>query len=141
MQGMWAMRGFFVASCFAFSLMAGTACSAATIVPIKGDLSINQGQGFQKVAGLVQANPGDLVMVSPDGSAKVTYPDGCKVNLQPGVVMTITDLSPCASKSYAQQGGGNPYLPLAFGAGVLGVGGFVGYEAYHSTSTTSPASP
>src|SRR5580658_8187587 len=98
------MRGSIGTFCFGFSLLIGTACSAATIEPIKGEVSINQGQGFQKIAGLAEAKEDDAVMVSPDGSAKISYPDGCKVSLQPGVVMTIAALSPCASGSNAQDG-------------------------------------
>jgi hypothetical protein len=42
-------------------------------------------------------------MVGPGGTATVVYDDGCKVNVQPGAVTTISPLSPCASGSNAQQ--------------------------------------
>jgi hypothetical protein len=71
---------------------------------VQGELLINQGHGFQQVSGPVQINPGDLAMVNPGGLAMVGYPDGCKVNLQPGVVMTITPSSPCTNPF----GGPNP---------------------------------
>ena len=119
------MRGTVGASCFALSLLVATACSAATIIPVKGDVSINQGQGFQKVDGLVEANEGNSVMVSPGGSATVSYPDGCKISLQPGSVMTIPGLSPCASGSYADD---NPVAGFVIGAGALGAVGFGIYE-------------
>src|SRR5260370_29148186 len=57
---------------------------AAIVEPSYGDLTINQGQGFKPVASRSNANIGDSVMVSPGGSATLTYDDGCKVNVQPG---------------------------------------------------------
>lgn len=122
-----------------------TTCWAATIVPVQGQLSVNQGQGFAPVNGRVDANIGDSVMVSPNGSAVVSYPDGCQVGVQPGAVMTIAPLSPCASGSYAQEQPGTPgtFTPggmvlLAVTGAVIGV---VGYEISKSTTTTTPASP
>ena len=96
------MRGFLAAACAGLPLVIGTACSGATIEPVQGDLLINRGQGFQQVNGRIEADVGDLVMVSPDGSAIVSYPDGCKLSVQPGAVTTIAPLSPCASGSRAQ---------------------------------------
>ncbi len=109
---------------------------AATVQPVQGDLSINQGQGFQKVNGRVEAKVGDSVMVSPGGSATVSYADGCKVDVKPGAVVTIAPLSPCASGSYAADLGLPPvykappaevpppvdWVPFAVGAAVVGLG-------------------
>jgi hypothetical protein len=70
---------------------------AATVDSIQGSLAINRGKGFQRVTGPVQAKVGDSVMVSPGGSAQVSYPDGCAVNVTPGAVVTIGAQSPCAA--------------------------------------------
>ena len=121
-------------------LLLSTACFAATIEPGQGQLSVNQGQGFAPVNNRIDAKVGDSVMVSPNGSAVVSYPDGCKVDLQPGAVMTIAPLSPCASGSYAEDQQ-NYLVPLVYGGVVLGTLGFVGYEISHSSKTTTPASP
>lgn len=144
---MLAKRQTLIAGAAALILFA-TPCSAATLVPVHGQLSINHGQGFEQVNGPTEANSGDSVMVSPDGSANVVYGDGCKITLQPGSVMTITDLSPCASGSYAQDQDNDHHFGLAgavFGATVLGVTGFVAYEISQSSKTTNttgtPASP
>lgn len=134
------MRRFVGALCFGLSLLVATASSAATIEPIKGDLSINRGQGFQKVDGIIEAKEGDAVMVSPDGSAGVTYPDGCKVSLEPGMVMTIAALSPCASRSYAREQDFNK-AGLVYWGIIIGVSGGVIYEITQATKTTTPASP
>jgi hypothetical protein len=125
--------------CFTLSLLIGTACSAATLEPVQGDLSINQGQGFQKVDSRIDANVGDSVMVGPAGSATVSYPDGCKVDVQPGAVMTIAPLSPCASGSYAADSSdltgaliGGTLFAAGIGAGIVGI---------TQSSSSSPASP
>jgi hypothetical protein len=132
-----AMRAFLGALAFAASLAVVSVCSAATIEPVQGQLSINQGQGFHPVNGRIDANVGDLVMVSPGGSATVSYPDGCKVPVQPGAVMTILPLSPCASGSYVQDRN-TMYGNLAFGAAAAGAAGFLGYEIYQSWKTPLP---
>lgn len=117
-----------------------TPCLAATVVPIQGDVSINQGQGYEPVNGQQQAKAGDMVMVAPGGAARVAYDDGCKVDVKPGAVATIAPLSPCASGSYADDSGfnwGGVVMGVAAGAG-FGVGI---YEAVNAPSGTSPASP
>jgi hypothetical protein len=100
------MRAFFAAFVVGGVLLCGAETWAttrtATLEPIQGELLINHGKGFEKVlASKVEAKVGDSVMVSPGGIAKVTYADGCQANVEPGAVMTITKLSPCASGSLA----------------------------------------
>jgi hypothetical protein len=127
-------RPFFGAFCFAMLLSSST--WAATLEPGQGNLSINEGQGFQPVNGRIDANVGDSVMVSPGGGATVVYADGCKVNVQPGAVTTIAPLSPCASGSNAQEccdwGG------LVIGGAAVGLLGLGIYEAAKTPTTTTP---
>lgn len=134
------MRGYLGVICLGLSVLAGSACSAATIQPIKGDVSINHGQGFQKVDGATEAGEGDIVMVSPEGSAVVSYADGCKISLQPGMVMTIAPLSPCAAGSYAQddQNHDNRAWGYLFGAGAAAA---LGVGIYEATRTSQAAAP
>ena len=129
------------------SLWLSTTCFATTVEPVSGVLQLNRpGQGFEKVTATTAVNPGDLLMVSPDGTANVLFPDGCKFVLQPGSVLTVSAISPCASKSFAQ-GAAQETSPFGeagawgFGAAVLGLSGFVGYEIWHSGKTTAPLPP
>jgi len=136
------------------SVIVGIACAAlfagsslaqtATIQPLQGDLSLNQGQGFQRVDGRVSANVGDAIMVGPEGAATVVYPDGCQVGVQPGAVATIAPLSPCASGSLAADNGlGDKPWIIGGTLAALTVGGLVLYEVtrpVHAASQT-PASP
>jgi len=118
------------------AMVLSTSAWAATIEPGQGNLSINQGQGFQPVNGRIDANVGDSVMVAPGGSATVVYDDGCTVSVQPGGVTTVAPLSPCASGSYAQDNT-NYTGVLLVGAGVAGIAGVAIYEGTKSTNNAS----
>lgn len=124
-----------------------TACSAASIEPVQGQVSVNRGKGFEPVISRTDAKVGDSVMVSPDGAAVIAYADGCKVDVHPGAVMTITPLSPCASGSYAKDHHPDYTLSAVFGGTMIGVLGLAGYEISKSTSSSNsapsstPASP
>jgi hypothetical protein len=136
------MRGLLTALSIGCLLVAGSAASAATIAPVKGDVSVNQGQGFKKLNAAFEAKVGDAVMVTPGGSAKVSYADGCAIEVKPGAVMVITALSPCASGSYADEDDHNDNTgALVFGGVVAGVSGFVIYEILQNTKARPPASP
>lgn len=148
------MRALLTGLSIGCSLLAGTAASAATVVPVNGEVSVNQGKGFEKLTTAFEAKAGDAVMVSPGGSAKVAYPDGCAVQLNPGAVMVIAALSPCASGSTAQEGDQNNNdnndnkigTALAVG-GAAGAAGFVIYEmtqngqGQNNNNQGKPASP
>jgi hypothetical protein len=110
--------------------------------------SVNQGQGFKPVTSRSSANIGDSVMVGPSGSATLTYEDGCKVNVQPGAVVTVAPLSPCASGSNAQTGPN--YYPdsdndplWGWVVGILAAGGLGAaiWQASKDHGNTQPASP
>jgi hypothetical protein len=142
-----ARRTFIQVSLIGCSLLLVSASWAATIEPVQGNLSLNQGQGFQPVNGRVDANVGDTVVVGPGGAAAVTYSDGCKVSVQPGAVTTIAPLSPCASGSMADDNNNNSnglyFLGVAAG---FGLAGFGIYEIIHhnnnnSTEENHPISP
>jgi hypothetical protein len=129
---------------FCLAMLLSSSTWAATLEPGQGNLTINQGQGFQPVNSRVDAMVGDSVMVGPGGTATLTYDDGCTVTVQPGSVATVAPLSPCASGSYAESNGdGTGGLGgLVIGAGAAGLLGLGIYEVSKSPSTsTTPASP
>jgi hypothetical protein len=114
------------------STLVGSQAWAASLQPGQGNLTINQGQGFQPVNGRVDANVGDSVMVGPGGSATVVYDDGCTVNVAPGSVTTVAPLSPCASGSYAAD---NTDL---VGPAIMGLGAAAAIGAGVLASTNNP---
>jgi len=133
------MRAYLGAVCLGCAVFYASVSWAATIEPVQGNLSVNQaGQGFHPISGRVDANVGDSVMVSPDGAATVVYDDGCKVNVQPGAVATISPLSPCASGSNADDS--SNWGAWVIGAGAAAALGLAIYEAT-KTSSSSPTVP
>ena len=92
-------------------------------------------------------------MVNPNGTATVSYPDGCKVNVRPGEVTTIAPSSPCSSP-YAAQQPPPPQQPvadppsdstaLALGAAGVGLGaaalgvGIYAISQHNSNTTVNP---
>jgi len=143
----------------------GALAQTATVQPVVGDLSLNRGRGFERVARPVQVNEGDSLMVGRGGSAILVYADGCQVNIQPGSVVNVAPFSPCASGTqratphppstyYAaagapvpdqppytppdQQAGGSGFGTLALvGTGLVVLG--IGAGVYVLTRTKSPA--
>jgi len=136
-----------LAGCCVLAMFAGAAPAqtattqtpAATVEPVQGDLSLNRGAGFQKIESRVQANVGDSVMVGAGGAANLVYSDGCQVNIQPGSVVSITPLSPCASGSLAQDGGFNTGAVVGTALFVAGVG--LGVYGYTQAKGQAPISP
>jgi hypothetical protein len=141
-------RGLFRALCVGCAILAASPCwAAATVEPGSGKLTINRGHGFKPVTGPVNAKVGDSVMVGPGGSAMVVYDDGCKVNVQPGAVLTIEPLSPCASGSNAAQGSWfcDALQVCTFLVAYAVAVGLIGYQISQIngqiTITAKPASP
>ena len=78
-------------------LLVATPCWAATLQPAQGEVFISHGQGYQLVTRPIEVNPGDAVMVNPNGSATIVYDGGCSVPVQPGAIATIAPQPPCGS--------------------------------------------
>jgi hypothetical protein len=127
-------KSIFGAFCWAMLLSSST--WAATLQPGSGQLSVNQGQGFQPVSSRVDANAGDSVMVGPGGSATLVYDDGCKVNVQPGAVATVAPISPCASGSYADDSNSNSDWIWVAGIGFVALGA-IGAGIYAATNNAN----
>jgi hypothetical protein len=88
----------------------------------QGQVLVNQGSGYQQVAGSVDVGSGSTVVVNPGGSAQIVYPDGCSVAVQPGSVYTIAPQSPCLAQGGGETSSGLNGTTLAIGAVVVGGG-------------------
>jgi hypothetical protein len=115
---------------------------AATVEPLHGQVSINRGDGiFRPISSALQATIGDLIIVSPNGSARIIYPDGCAVEVKPGEVVPIMALSPCKAPSDLTSNPSNDFTvgtTLALGAAV---GGATILFLLNSKNDDKPASP
>lgn len=85
-----------LAMCFA-ACVPTNAAFAAILQPIAGTISVNAGEGFKPALGETDIRTGDTVMVSPEGSARIVYADGCAILVRPGAVVTLGQGSPCAA--------------------------------------------
>jgi hypothetical protein len=111
----WPVVAFLSASLFT------TSAFAAMVNATQGQVLVNQGTGYQQVAGSVDVGPGATIVVNPGGSAQIVYPDGCSVAVQPGSVYTIAPQSPCLAQD-GQATSGPSGTTLAIGAVVVGGG-------------------
>jgi hypothetical protein len=92
---------------------------AATVEPVQGEVAVNRGDGvFRHAPGSLEATIGDSLLVPPGGLARITYPDGCVVDLTPGTVVTITTDSPCKAPSDTASSDFSVGGTVAVGAGI-----------------------
>src|SRR5580704_6178274 len=94
-------------ACVALFSTASWATTSITVNPSKGVVLVNRGKGFSQIKQPAKVNVGNSVMVGPEGAAIIAYADGCTVDVKPGTVETIAQLSPCASGSSAAAGDGD----------------------------------
>ena len=92
---------------------------AATIQPIDGETLVNRGQGYTKISRPVKGNAGDLVMVRPNGQAKIVYDDGCELQVSPEEVMNVAAQSPCKAGAALGNAPGKYLLGGALVAGAV----------------------
>ena len=125
----------------------GGASFAATVTATQGQVMINRGAGYQLLVGSTDVNPGATVVVNPGGSARVVYPDGCAVMVEPFSVHAINVKSPCESKtdqsttadSTTGSAGSNTTLYwIGGGAVAAGAAGYAYLAATHTAIAIDP---
>ena len=129
-----------VLTAFVIGLLISAPAWGTGVEVITGQVSINQGDGYQPVVDWTPASPGNLVMASPNGAAKIEYDDGCVVEVKPGAVVAVAEQSPCPTGG-SDDTGGSGFRPGYLIAGVLVAGGVVGLIALTGGGGDDPASP
>jgi len=71
---------------------------AATVVPEDGIVLVNRGSGYVNANGPTNVGPGDIIVVNPGGTARLSYPDGCTVPVAVGSIVTVEAQSPCVTQ-------------------------------------------
>ena len=77
-------------------LGSGLAASATTVAREGGNVFVNNGAGFVKIAAATIVTASSQIMISPGGIASLTYADNCQVTL-PGGVWRVQATPPCAA--------------------------------------------
>ncbi|MCB1484096.1 MAG: hypothetical protein KDJ17_04295 [Hyphomicrobiaceae bacterium] len=129
----WVVR---LAALFWGCAVAGYTANAATVEVVRGNVSINAGEGFLPVSGSAAAGAGSTVMAAPGAAADIVYENGCKVRVEAGNVGVVSS-SPPTCPGGQQFASSNQGLLLL---GALAVGGVVAGVAIMSSSEDKPAS-
>jgi len=143
---------------FALTVLAATVAvsqvHAGSLSAVDGTAMINRGDGFKPLEAGAEIRPGDKVLMPKDGAGKVTFRDGCTVQLQPGQMLSMSATSPCAGGSNVAQlnlrgrmgqsttnndDNNGAIFWILGGAGV--VGGAIAIIASQSDNDKKPASP
>lgn len=123
-------------------------CSSAfaqSLTQIKGNVLVSRGAGYVPVKGMATLSAGNMIMARPGSSAVLLYAAGCRVNVLPGSIVTVSETPLCEVVSgidpnaVAQEnvlGGINPaylIIPLA-----VIVGGALIYSDDTGDNAVSP---
>ena len=99
------MRTFLLSALMSTSL-ACAAASAATLNTERGEVLINRGEGFRRVAKATAVVPGDQIMANPRGKGHVQFSPTCQVIVEPGSIFVVPSEPPCkATGRYVPTGG------------------------------------
>lgn len=128
-----AMKQLKVSFMIAVSLLLATggAMAAGPILlnAVSGEVMVNQGESYVVPGPNMTVSPGDQVMVNEGGLAKVTYPNGCVVEVNGSFILSVTTESPCVAGALVASVGGAA-AATAGGASVgVYLGAFVGVAA------------
>ena len=113
---------------------------AATLTNANGNVLVNQGDGFKPGSTAQDLPVGTRVMANEQSSAKITYPDGCSVNVLPGRVYVVTAQPPCGLANAGDPGTTLPVGPTGaeYALGAVAVGGIGAAVLIASRKAASP---
>lgn len=85
------------------ALLLSSAASAATLQLLTGTASVKVRGGFQPVVAPVKVEPGETIMVSPSGSARIVYAEGCWIEIEPAAILVVPEAPNCEVAGGAQR--------------------------------------
>ncbi len=112
-------------------LATGSAMAEDSILlnAVSGEVMVNQGESYVVPSADMEVIPGDQVMVNEGGLAKVTYPNGCVVEVNGSFILSVAAESPCvAGALVASVGGATVVAASGVSTGVI-LGSIVGAAA------------
>lgn len=113
-------------------LITGSAMAADPILlnAVSGEVLVNQGESYAVPSANMEVTPGDQVMVNEGGFAKVTYPNGCVVEVTGSFILSVASESPCvAGALVATVGGATVVAASGVSTGVI-LGSVFGVAAF-----------
>jgi len=111
-------------------LVAGSAIAADPILlnAVSGEVMVNQGESYVVPTPNMPVSPGDQVMVTEGGLAKVTYANGCVIEVNGSFVLSVASDSPCAAGALLASVGGAAATTSGVSTGVV-LGSVLGVAA------------
>jgi len=97
------IRQFAIAFVFFALVSSARADSVATMGETAGDVKINQGVEFVQAQPGQSVNAGDRILVMENGSASITYSDGCVLQISGGSLVTVPATSTCKGAQLHRQ--------------------------------------
>lgn len=108
---------------------------AATLTGV--GLMADTGNGYHNVELQMELVPGNSVIANPGGVGEIRYADGCIQKVNPGDVVVVKELSPCAAGNSGTAGSANMLIV----GGVVVAGVVVGAVALSGGGNDKPKSP
>jgi hypothetical protein len=85
-------------SALAFAVTSTAAVAASSVAQLTGStgkVMVNAGAGFVAPEGIFDLKAGDKVFVGKEGSAVISYLNGCAVTVNSGSVVAVAPKAPC----------------------------------------------
>ena len=117
---------------------------AATVTLSKGSGAVDRGTGFQAFVGPQTVASGDRIIVNAGSEGLLDYGQDCPVKVEPGMVVTVLEISPCKGAALTTQAvpAAVPAAGLSTGLVVGGIAVAVGVGVLVATGRKkSPSSP
>lgn len=122
----------------AFVAALPVSANAIELVEVTTPVALSTGAAFKPVTGATGLSAGNRVMARANGRAVIQYDNGCRVVVDPGQVITVAAIAPCAGGPIAQESGGG-LSPLVIGGGIAAGAGIIAAIAIlTSDNGTSP---
>jgi hypothetical protein len=117
--------------------------TVASVSGVQGSVIVNQGGVYTKASGNAGLMPGARIVADGTSSAKISYADGCVVNVAPNAVATVGETSPCAASGLVKTSnpmdfGDSGYLIPLLIVGAVVIAGII---AVADGSDDAPVSP
>ena len=74
-----------------------SSAQAAELRSVRGEILVSSGTGYRVIDGPVQVKLGDAVMANPQALGRLTFADGCSMDVVPGAIIWVRSRSPCSA--------------------------------------------